>query len=57
MQMLPKLLLIAAAFVFVVAIILSLTQTVFIAEPGGWLDLSLVLMIFSIAFKYVLHSE
>ncbi len=57
MQMLPKLLLIAAVIVFVVAIILSLTQTVFIAGPRGWLDLSLLLIIFSIAFKYVLHAE
>ena len=57
MQMLPKLLLIAAVIVFVVAIILSFIQTVFIAGPGGWLDLSLLLIIFSIAFKYVLHSE
>ena len=57
MQMLPKLLLIAAVIAFVVAIILLFTKTVLIAGPNGWLDLSLVLMIFSIAFKYVLRSE
>lgn len=57
MQMLPKLLLMAAVIVFVVAIILSLIQTVFIVRPGAWLELSLVLTIFSIAFKYVLHSD
>jgi len=53
MQMLPKILLIAADIVLVVAVVLSFFQTNLIAGPNGWLDLALVLAVFSIAAKVV----
>ena len=54
MKQLPKLALLASVIVFVVAISLSLVQEKIIASPNGWLDLSLVLAVFSIAIKFVL---
>ena len=56
MKMLPKISLVAGIIVFVVAIVLSISNQNIIAGPNGWLDLSLTLAVFSIAFKYV-HSE
>ena len=53
MKALPKVILLASVIVFVIAIVLSLFQTDLIAGPNGWLDLSLVLAVFSIAIKYI----
>ena len=57
MKMLPKLALLLSVIAFVVAIILSLVGANFIAGPNGWLDLALVLAIFSIAVKYIHESK
>ena len=57
MKILPKLLLLAGVIAFVVAVILAFADTCFIATPNGWLDLSLLLVVFSIAVKFVLVSE
>jgi len=56
MKMLPKLLLLTGAIAFLVAVILAFADTNFIAGPNGWLDLSLVLVIFSIAVKFVFST-
>jgi hypothetical protein len=56
MKQLPKLLLAAGAVVFVIAIVLSIIPKFIIASPGGWLELSLVLAVFSAACKYVLEE-
>lgn len=53
MKMLPKLALLLSVIVFVVAIILSFAKVNFIAGPNGWLDLALMLAIYSIAVKYI----
>jgi len=57
MQMLPKILLIAAGIVFVVAVVLSFFQANLIAGPNGWLDMALVLAVFSIAVKIVCEPK
>ena len=57
MKQLPKLTLLASAVVLLVAIILSLLQKNIIAGPNGWLELSLVLAVFSVAVKYVMCDE
>ena len=57
MKQLSKLTLLASAVVLVVAIILSLLQKNIIAGPNGWLELSLVLAVLSVAVKYVMCDE
>ena len=57
MKNLPKIVLLAGAIAFVIGVILSLTQAFFIATANGWLDLSLVLAVFSVAIKVVLAPE
>jgi len=57
MKQLPKLTLLVSAVVLLVAIILSLLQKNIIAGPNGWLELSLVLAVFSVAVKYVMCDE
>lgn len=57
MKQLPKLLLLASVVVFVIALVLSIMQTNFIAGPNGWLELSLVLAVFSAVCKYVMADE
>ena len=57
MKQLSKLTLLASAVVLVVAIILSLLQKNIIAGHNGWLELSLVLAVFSVAVKYVMGDE
>ena len=54
MKQLPKILLLASVVVFVIAIVLSIIQTNIIAGPSGWLELSLVLAVFSAVCKYVM---
>ncbi len=54
MKQVPKLLLLASVVVFVIALILSITQKNIIAGPNGWLELSLFLAVFSAACKYVM---
>ena len=54
MNQVSKLALLASAVVFVIAIILSLIQKNIIAGPNGWLELSLVLAVLSVAVKYVM---
>jgi len=56
MGMVSKLLLIAGAVALVIAVILALVDTQIIAAPNGWMDLSVVLAVFSIAVKYV-HGD
>ena len=56
MNMLPKISLIGSIVILVVAIVLSIVDTNIVAGPNGWLDLSLVLAVLSIAFKY-LHTD
>ncbi len=53
MKMVPQLLMYAAAIAFIGALILALTGTAIIATCNGWLDLALVLAVFSIAVKYI----
>ncbi len=53
MKFLPKLALYSSMFVLVIAIFLSYLDKNFISGPNGWLDLSEVLAILSIALKYV----
>jgi len=53
MKMIPKLSLLGSVVVLVIAIILSLFNTNIIAGPNGWLDLSLLLAVLSIAIKFV----
>jgi len=53
MNMVPKLSLIGSVIVLIIAIVLSLIDTNFVAGPNGWLDLALLLAVFSVAFKYV----
>ncbi len=55
--MLPKLALLVSVIVFVVAIFLSFVKANFITGPNGWLDLALVLAIYSIAVKYIHESK
>ncbi len=58
MKNLPKISLLAGAIAFVIGLILSITQTSFaFATANGWLDLSLVLAVFSIAIKMILLPE
>jgi uncharacterized membrane protein len=57
MKMASKLLLAAGAIAFVIAVIMSLVKVCFIATPGGWLELSLVLAVFSIAVQYICAPE
>ncbi len=56
MNMVAKLLVYAGAIAFLGAVILALTGTTLIATCGGWLELSLVLAVFSIAVKYIFGS-
>ena len=53
MKMISMLSLIGSVVVLVIAIVLSLINTNIIAGPNGWLDLSLLLAVLAIAFKYV----
>jgi len=53
MKMIPKLSLLGSVVVLVIAIVLSLFNTNIIAGPNGWLDLSLLLAVLSIAIKFV----
>ena len=53
MKSLPHISLIAAAVALVIAVILSIGDWVVIATANGWLDLALVLAVFSIATKVV----
>jgi uncharacterized membrane protein len=53
MKMVSKLLLLAGAIAFVIALIFFLIHVSFLATPGGWLKLSLALAVFSIAVTVV----
>jgi hypothetical protein len=57
MKFVSTLFLFAGGIAFVVSLILAIAHTVIIAGPNGWLDLSLVCAIFSIAIKYVLVPD
>ncbi|MFC1528574.1 hypothetical protein ACFL5B_01550 [Candidatus Latescibacterota bacterium] len=57
MEALSKVFLVVSVIVLVIAIVLSFAQTNLVAGPNGWLDLSLVLAILSIATKYILIPE
>jgi hypothetical protein len=48
-KMVSGLFLLAGAIALVIAVIFALTNVCFLATPGGWLELSLVLAVFSIA--------
>ena len=56
MGMVSKLLLLAGAVSLVIALILALADIQIIATPNGWMDLSVVLAVFSIAVKFV-HGD
>ena len=55
--MLPKLVLLAGVIAFIVADILAVGKLRLIATANGWLDLALVLAVFSIAIRVVFEPE
>ncbi len=57
MRMLAKLFLLSSAVALVGGVMLAFFDTNLIAGPNGWLDLSLVCAVFSIAIKFVLTPE
>ena len=57
MKILPKLFLLAAVIAFIVEDILAVGHFTIIATAGGWLDLALVLAVFSIAIRVVFEPE
>lgn len=57
MRMLAKLFLLSSAVALVGGVILAFFDANLIAGPNGWLDLSLVCAVFSIAIRIVLAPE